>query len=218
MDTFEVCISWIVTCFTQSFETCLHQGTNATTQNCLLTEQVCFCFCSESCLQKTSSCSTDCQTISQCSFQSFSCSILFYSYQTRSTFTSLIFTSYSMSRCFWCDHGYINVLRRFDASEMNVETMCEHQHVTFFQVWLNIFFVHISLQFIVDQDHDNVSSFSCFCSCIYFESLCFCFCPGFASFIQTNNNITSRLFCVQSMCMSLATVTDNGNCLSFQHR
>ena len=80
MDTFEVCISWIVTCFTQSFETCLHQGTNATTQNCLFTEQVGFCFCSESCLQKTSSCSTDCQTISQCSFQSFSCSILFYSY------------------------------------------------------------------------------------------------------------------------------------------
>ena len=52
--------------------------------------------------------------------------------------------------------------------------------------------------------------------CIYFKSLCFCFCPGFRALIQTDNYITSTFFCIQCMCMSLAAISDNSNCLTIQ--
>ena len=63
-----------------------------------------------------------------------------------------------MSRSLRSDHGNINVLRRYDTSEMNIEAMSKHQHVAFFQVRLDIFFVQSSLLLIIDQDHDDVCS------------------------------------------------------------
>ena len=168
MDTFEVCISRIISSFTQCLESCLHQCTYTTAENCLLTKEVCLCFCTVSCLQQTCSCSTDSKTISQCFVPCFSGVILLYSDQTWCSFSCLVLASYSMSRSFWSDHSYINICRRFDASEMNVETMCEHQHIAFIQVWFNVFFVHICLQLIVDQNHNDVCLFCSFCCCIYF--------------------------------------------------
>ena len=51
MDTFEVCISWVVASFNQCFETSLHQCTNTTAKDCLFAEKVSFCFDSECCFQ-----------------------------------------------------------------------------------------------------------------------------------------------------------------------
>ena len=96
-----------------------------------------------------------------------------------------------MSWCLWCDHSNIYVLWWNDTSEMNVETMSEHQHVAFFKVRLDIFFVKFSLFFIIDQDHDDISLFCCFCCCIYFKALLLGFLPGLASLIQTNNDIAA---------------------------
>ena len=53
-------------------------------------------------------------------------------------------------------------------SEVDIEAMCEHQHIAFIQVWFNVFFVHICLQLIVDQNHNDVCLFCSFCCCIYF--------------------------------------------------
>ena len=192
MDTFEICISWVISGFAKCFETSLHKCNNTTTENCLLSEKVCFCLCTECSFKKTSSCSTNCKSISKCFVKCFSCIILLYSYQTRSSFSSLIFASYCMSRCFWCNHSNIDIFWWNDTSKMNVETMSKHQHVAFFKVRLDIFFVKFGLFFIIDQDHDDVSLFCSLCCCIYFKALFFGFFPGLASFIQTNNDIASR--------------------------
>ena len=191
MDTFEICISRVISSFAKSFETSLHKCNNTTTENCLLTEEVCFCFCTECCFKKTSSCSTNSKTICKCSVKRFSCIVLFYCNQTRSSFSSLIFASYCMSRSFWCDHSNIYVLWWNDTSKMNVETMSEHQHVTLFKVWLDVFFVHICLFFIIDQNHDDICLFCSLCCCIYFKALLFGSLPGLTSFIQTNNDIAA---------------------------
>ena len=216
MDTLKICISRVVSGFAQSLKSSLHQGAYTAAENCLLTEQVCFGLSSEGCLQKTSSCSADSKAVSQCSVQSFSGVILLNSNQARSSFASLILASYCVARCFRSDHSYIYVLRRYDLSEVDSETMSEHQHVALFQVWLDIFFVHCSLFLIVDQDHNDISLFCSLSSGIYFESLCLCFCPGFAAFIKSNNNITAGIFQVQCMSMSLASVADNCDFFAFQ--
>ena len=100
---------------------------------------------------------------------------------------------------------------------MNIETMCKHQHVAFFKVRFNVFLVHICLQFIVDQDHDDICLLCSFCCCINLEALFFRSLPRFASFIKSDDDITSGFFQVQSVCMSLASVSDNCDLLSFQY-
>ena len=196
MDTFKICISWVISSFYQSLKTSLHQCTYTTAENGLFTEKVCLSLCSECCLQNTCSCSTDCQCISQCNLQSFACSILMNSYQTRNTLARLIFASYCVSRSFRCDHGNIYICRWYDTSEVNIETVSEHQHVALFQVRFDIFFVKSCLLLIVDQDHDDISFLCSFCCCINFKSLCLCFCPGLAAFIKTDNNMASGFLCI----------------------
>ena len=216
MDTLEICISFIISSFAKCFETSLHQCTNTTAKNCLLTKQICLCLCTECGLKNTGSCSTDCQRICQCDILSFSCSILLNSHKTRNTFSCLILAAYSMSRSLRSHHRNVYIFWWYDLSKVNVETMSEHQHVSSFQVWRDRLFVQFSLQLIVDQDHDDICLFCSLCCCIYFKSLCFCFCPGFRALIQTDNYITSTFFCIQCMCMSLAAISDNSNCLTIQ--
>ena len=177
MDTLKVCISWVITSFYQSFKTSLHQCTNTTAKNSLLTKEVSLCLCTESCLQNAGSCTTNCKGVSKCKLQSFSCCILMYCYQTRNTFSCLILAAYRMSRSFWCNHRYINVSRWNNLVKVNIETMSKHKHIACFQVWLNGLFVHFCLQLIIDKNHDDISFFSSFGCRIYFKSLLFCSLP-----------------------------------------
>ena len=78
------------------------------------------------------------------------------------------------------------------------------------------FLYKLCLQLIIDQDHDDVCFLCSLCCCIYFKSLCLCLCPGFASLVKTDNYMASGLLCIQCMCMTLAAVTDNCDCLAFQ--
>ena len=126
MNTFKVCISWIITSFNKCFETSLHKCANTTAKYSLLTKEVCLCLYTECSFKKTSSCSADSKTICQCKILSFSCVILLYSDKTRCSFSSLILTSYCMTRCFRSDHCNVNILWWFDASEMDIETMSKH--------------------------------------------------------------------------------------------
>ena len=69
--------------------------------------------------------------------------------------------------------------------------MSEHQHIALFQIRFNVVLIHISLQLIVNQDHNNICLFCSLCRSVNLEALIFCFCPGFASFIKTDNDIAS---------------------------
>ena len=168
MDTLKVSVLRCISCFYQCLEAGFHQCAYTAAENCLLAEQVGLSLNFESSLQNTCSCSAQCCSVSQCSVFCFSCVILLYSYQTRNTFSYLILASYCMTRSLRSDHGNVNVSRRFDLSEMDSKAVCEHEHITFFQVRLNIFFVHSCLFLIVDQNHDDISLFCSFCCCINF--------------------------------------------------
>src|SRR5699024_1118733 len=115
-------------------------------------------------------------------------------------------------------HGNVHVLGRSDASEMNVESVSEHQHVALFQIRLDILLIHISLQLIVDQNHDDIRSLCGLCSCVNLKSLFLSLRPGFASLIQTNDNMASGILGVQCVCVSLAAVSDNSDGLAIQQR
>ena len=219
VNAFKVSVSRVITSFAQGFKTSLHQSTNTAAENSLFTEQVGFSFCPECSFQNTSSCTADCQTISQSQIHSLASCILFNSNQARSTLASLIFRTNGVTRCLRSDHGNINVSRRLDAAEVNVEAVSEHQHIARLEVRFDILLIHSSLLFIVDQDHDDVCLLCSFCGCKYFKALLFSLCPGLAAFIQTNDDsclVTERFLCIQGMCMTLAAVADDCNGLAIQ--
>ena len=217
VNTLKICISRIIACFGQSLITRLHQCAYTAAQHCLLAEQVGLGLGTESSLQNACPCTADRQCISQSHLQRFSGRILMNRYQTRYTFARLILTSYSMPGSFRSDHGNIYVLRRHDLIEMNVKAMGKHEHVAFFQIRLNILFVHGSLQFIVDQDHDDICLLCSLGGCIYLKALFLCTLPGSAALIKPDDHVASGLFCIQRMRMSLTAVADDCDRLPFQH-
>ena len=121
-----------------------------------------------------------------------------------------------MSGSLGSDHGNVNVSGRNDASEMNVEAMSKHQHVACFQVRLDVLLVKVCLLLVIDQDHDNVSLLCCFCSGINLEALCHCLVPALRALIQTDNHVASGILQIQCVCVSLAAVANDCDCLSVQ--
>ena len=145
MDTFKVCIFCRISRFNKSFKSSLHQCRYTAAENCLFTEEVCLCLDLECTCQKTCSCTSDCCTISKRQIQCSSGCILLYTYESRNALSVYICTSYCVARCFWSDHGYVHACRWFDLSKVDCESMSEHQHLTFCQIWLDVFFVHVGL-------------------------------------------------------------------------
>src|SRR5699024_7888214 len=138
MDALEVCVSRIVSCLYQSLETSLHQSAYAAAENCLLAEEVCLCLCLECCLKDTCSRTADRKAVSQRHIKCLSGIILLNSYQTRCSFSCLILASYCVSRSLRSDDCNVYVCRRYNLSEVDVESVFKHQHIAFLKVRLDV--------------------------------------------------------------------------------
>ena len=121
-----------------------------------------------------------------------------------------------MARTLGGNHRDIHVFRRLDASKVDIEAMGEHQHIALLQIRLNVLFIHISLQLIIDQDHDNVRLFRRLGRGVHFKALRLSLRPGFAPLIKADNHPAARFLGIQGMRMSLASVTDHRDRLAIQ--
>ena len=216
MDTFKVSVSGIISGFHQCFKACLHQCAYTAAEYCLLSEQVGFRLGTEGSFQHACSGAADTQRISQRHILCLSCKVLLYRYQTGNTLAFLIFAAYRMSRSFGSDHGNIHIGRRYDTSEMDVETMCKHQHIALFQIRRNVLFIKLCLFFIVDQNHNDIGLLCSFCSCKHFKALLLCPAPWLGALIKPDDHMAPWFLQIQRMCMSLTAVSDNCNGLAFQ--
>ncbi len=218
MDALKVCVSRIIASLNEGLKTSLHQSAYAAAENCLLAEEVCLGLGSEGSLQNACPRAADCQCISESHILCLAGSILMNGYQTGNALARLILASHGMTRSFGSDHGYIHILGRYDTTEVNVKAMRKHQHIARLKVGLNVFLIHSCLQFIVDQDHDDIRFFCSLSRRVYLESLRLCLCPGLRTLVEADNHVTARLLRIQGMCMSLTAVTDDCDCLAVQER
>ena len=189
MNTLKICISCIISRFYQCFESCLHQCAYTAAKNCLLTEQIRFCFRTECSFQHPCPGTADSQRIGKSHIKGFACSILMNRHETGNPFSCLIFAPYSMARPFGCNHGHIYILRRNDLSKVNIKSMGKHKHISRFQVGFNGLLIHLCLQFVINQNHNDICLLSRFCRSIYLKSLRLRLCPGFRAFIKPDNYI-----------------------------
>ena len=177
MDTLKVSVSGIIASLAKGFKTSLHQCANTAAKNCLLTKEVCFRFGSESGFQNACARAANACCISKRLIQSMTGVILLNGNKTRRAFAFLELAANRVAGSLGRDHGNIHIFRRNDAAEMNVEAMSKHKHIALFKVRLNILFINISLQFIIDQEHNDIRLLNRLCGCINFKALRLCFFP-----------------------------------------
>ncbi len=216
MDALEVSISRIIARFAEDFKTGLHQLDNAAAQNSLLTKEVGLGLGPEGCLQDTCAGSADGSAVCQSLIKSLAGCVLLNSDQHGNALAFLIFGPNRVTRSLRSDHGDIDIGRRNDLLEMDVETVSEHEHIARFQVGLDLFFIDLSLEFIRRKDHDDISLLCCFGCRKNSQSLRFSLLLGLGAFIKTNDNIKTGLLQIQCMSMSLGSITDNRDLLAFQ--
>ena len=200
-----------VASFNQGFIASSNQGSYATAENSLFTEEVSFSFFAEGSGQSASAGTTNTFSICQSKVKSFTGCILVSSYQYGNTAAFNIGTTNQMARTFRSNHEYVDACRRNDLVKVNVEAVSKCQSVARFQVRFNVFIVGSSLLFVRNKNHNYVSNFSSFSSNHNLQTSSFSFSPGFGAFIQTNNNIYATFLQVQCMSVTLRTVTDDGN-------
>ena len=216
MNTLKISIFRRISCFHQCLKSRLHKCAHTSAENGLLTKEICLRLHLESSLQYTCSCSAQSLSIGQCPVKCFARSILMNRYQTGSSSSNLILASYCMPGSLGSDHCHIYVLRRSDLAEMDRKAVCKHQHIALLQVGLDRLFVHLCLLLIIDQDHNNICPLCRLSSSIYLKSLLFGFLPGLASLIETYDDFAPGISKILSMCVSLASIADNGNCFALQ--
>jgi len=114
------------------------------------------------------------------------------------------------------DHDDVHIGRRFDLSEMDVETVGEGEVFACTQVGLNAFAVDFCLLFIRQQQHDDLGHGASLFNSRDLESCLFCNCPTLGALVQADDYIHPALMQVQCVCVSLAAVSDDGNLLSIK--
>ena len=214
MDALEICVSRIIARLNQRIETCLHQCANTAAEDSLLTEEIGLGLDAIGRLQQTRSRTADCRAVCKSLLQCLARCILLHRNQHRNALAIQELAANRVTRCLRSDHRDIDELRRCDEAKVNVKAMCEHEHVALVEVRLDVLLVHIRLQLIVDQNHDDICPLCSLGIGLHRETLLLCLLSRLGALVKTHANINAGILQVQRMCMTLTTVTDNRNLMS----
>ena len=215
MEAFEVSDFRLIACFNQRVETGFHQGANAAAQYALFAEQVGLGFFLKGSLDNACAGAADAAGISQRYIEALAGSILIYREYVGNARAFREYAANQMAGAFRGNHEYVYVSRRDDLLEMDIETMGKSQGATGFQVRCNLVLVNVSLFFIRNQDHGNVSPFYRFTDGHNLQARSFRFRCGFGTFVQADHYLQAAVTQVQRMGVPLAAVTDDSNFFAF---
>ena len=116
------------------------------------------------------------------------------------------------------NHRHIHICRRVDRSVTNVESVREHEHFARGEIGRDLFFVDGRLRGVRRQQHDHVGP----CGRIVIGFDCKTradrFLPGFALRMQAHADRAAAIPQVQRVCVSLRTVSDDGDFFGLNQR
>ena len=121
-----------------------------------------------------------------------------------------------MARALGRDHDHIDILRRLDQTEGDVEAVGKRQCLAGCQVRLDFRFIDCFLLFIGNQHHDDICHFCGIRNTHDFQTLFTGLVGGLRSFIQTDNHVHTGVLQVQGMGMPLGAIANDGDFLSVQ--
>ena len=117
--------------------------------------------------------------------------------------------------CFGSDHPDVQVSTGHHLVVVNVKAVREYKRSALLDIGLNVVFVDGCDIFIRQQDHHNVRSLDRVVHFHHIQTSFANFVPGRATLAQTHNHFHAAVVQVLGMGMTLATVADDGHCLTF---
>ena len=138
-----------------------------------------------------------------------------HSHERWNAATLRVGATHSMARCLRSDHHDIDIVTRHNLAVVHVKTVCKRERCTRLNVCMDAFTIDLSDIFVGQEHHDEICCFDCLSDFSDFQARISSFFPRRAVFTQTNDNFNARLMQVQCMCVTLRTVTNNRNGLTF---
>ena len=117
----------------------------------------------------------------------------------------------AMAGRFRRNHGDVDILRRLDGAEANVEAVREHERLAFMEMRLNIIAVDLGLLGIGREYHDDVRPFGSLAGRHHSETLFFGSRARRATFVQAHANTNAAIPQVQRVSVALRAVADDGD-------
>ncbi len=114
------------------------------------------------------------------------------------------------------DHCHVDILRRRDLLEMNIEAVREHQRLAGRQVRRDIFGVNVGLNMVRHQNHDNIGGLGGIGGFQNFQPGGFGFSPVRRAGNIAHHHVHAGITQIQCVRVALASVPDNGDRASLQ--
>ena len=214
--TLEVSVLRRIAGLDQRLKASLHQLADAAAQHSLLAEQVGFRLSAEGRLQNARTAAADAAGISQSDVHRLAGSILMHAHQIRNTRTLQIGAANRVARTLRCDHDNVNVCGRDDLLEVDIEAVCESQHIARLEVRLDGLLVDVRLLLIRNQHHNDVARLGGFSRRHNSQTGSLCLLLMLGAGTQADDNVNAGIMQVFRMRVTLRTKTDNGDSLAIQ--
>ena len=192
-----------VTSFDENLEARHHQLFQATTENCLLTEEVSFGLFTEGGLDNPCTSSADSGCIGQCQRRALAGRVIFHGNQRGNTLALRKLATNQVAGALRCNHAHRDSLRSDDLLEVNVQAVGEENSVPIFQVRFNLLFEDRDLRRVGGQDHDQICPLSGLSVREHFEASFFGLFRGLGALAQADTNIDARVAQALSVCVAL---------------
>ena len=114
------------------------------------------------------------------------------------------------------DHHYVNIFRRLDGFEMNGEAVGEAEYLTLVQVRLDGGGVELGLGLVGRKNLDPVGALGRFGGGQNGHAVGSSLLGRTALGIEADNDVVSAVAQILRLCMSLRTVSENGDGLAFE--
>ena len=108
-------------------------------------------------------------------------------------------------------HHHIYVFGWHNLAKVDVKSVRKGQDVSCFQVGADMLLVDVALDFIGQQNHDEVGSFGSIGYRLDRQSFGFSFLDGATALVQTHDYVDTAVFEIERMRVALRTVANDGH-------
>ena len=205
-------VSGIDQCLKPGFDQCRC----AAAEDSLLAEEVRFSLFFERCLQNSGPAAADPFGPGQRKRTSTARSILLHGDQAGNALAFLVDTTHQMAGALGSDHEDIDTRGRLDLPEVDAEAVSEDQRIARLQIGRDALAVDVALDFVIDQNHDDVGFFGRIFHRLDNQTGFFRLAPGLGAGAQPDPNIQPAILQVERVGMALRAVADHGELFAFE--
>ena len=216
MDALEVGVLRGIARLHQGLEAQLHQLHHAAAEDGLLAEEVGLRLVLEGGLHDAASRAADARRIGQGQIQGLPRGVLLHGDEAGHALAVDIGRADRVARALGGDHGHVHPGGGHDLLEVDVKAVGKHQHIPRLQVGGDVVFVHVRLDLVVHQDHDDIGPLGGVRHGLDLQSGTLGGGPVLGALAQAHAHVAAGFLQVQGMGVALGAVADDADFLPVQ--